>query len=165
MEFNSLVNQIFFEMAKVNVSDLSKWPSYAHPEFEGTSPVFQNKYGKKYNPDALLGLIKNAVLEISKDPNLSEIEDKDLSEHYSDEALEGAYRIILKAYDTPEDSIDSLVDLLCKISKSSEEEKIASDETQDTFGPPFTNITHQVIPSQSPSNVSSFKAYHDGTEC
>lgn len=78
MEFNNLVNQIFFEMAKVNVSDLSKWPSYAHPEFEGTSPVFQNKYGKKYTPDALLGLIKNAVLEISKDPNLSEIEDKDL---------------------------------------------------------------------------------------
>ena len=79
MEFNNLVNQIFFEMAKVNVSDLSNWPSYAHPEFEGTSPVFQNKYGKKYTSDALLGLIKNAVLEISKDPNLSEIEDKDLA--------------------------------------------------------------------------------------
>jgi hypothetical protein len=79
MEFNNLVNQFFFEMAKVNVSDLSNWPSYAHPEFEGTSPVFQNKYGKKYTPDALLGLIKNAVLEISKDPNLSEIEDKDLA--------------------------------------------------------------------------------------
>ena len=78
MEFNNLVNQIFFEMAKVNVSDLSRWPSYTHPEFEKTSPVFQNKYGKKYTPDVLLGLIKNAVLEISKDPNLSEIEDKDL---------------------------------------------------------------------------------------
>jgi len=79
MQFNSFVQSLLDEMAKVKVSDLSNWPSYTHPEFGDTSSVFQNKYGKKYTPDQLQTLIKNAVLEISKDPNLAEIEDKDLA--------------------------------------------------------------------------------------
>lgn len=79
MQFNSLIQQVLDEMAQVKVSDLSNWPSYTHPEFEGTSGVFQNKYGKKYTPQQLETLIKNAVLEISKDPNLAEIEDKQLA--------------------------------------------------------------------------------------
>jgi len=66
-------------MAQVKVSDLSNWPSYTHPEFNDTSSVFQNKYGKKYTPEQLETLIKNAVLEISKDSNLAEIEDKQLA--------------------------------------------------------------------------------------
>ena len=79
MQLSSLIQQVLDEMAQVRVSDLSNWPSYTHPEFEGTSGVFQNKYGKKYTPQQLETLIKNAVLEISKDPNLAEIEDKQLA--------------------------------------------------------------------------------------
>lgn len=79
MQFNSFVQNLLDEMAQVKVSDLPNWPSYTHPEFEGTSGVFQNKYGKKYTPQQLETLIKNAVLEISKDPNLAEIEDKQLA--------------------------------------------------------------------------------------
>jgi len=79
MQFNSFVQNLLDEMAQVKVSDLSNWPSYAHPEFNDTSSVFQNKYGKKYSSEQLQTLIKNAVLEISKDPNLAEIEDKDLA--------------------------------------------------------------------------------------
>ena len=79
MQFNSFVQNLLDEMAQVKVSDLSNWPSYTHPEFEGTSGVFQNKYGKKYTPQQLETLIKNAVLEISKDPNLAEVEDKQLA--------------------------------------------------------------------------------------
>jgi hypothetical protein len=79
MIFDNFVNLILAEMAKVKVSDLSNWPTYTHPEFENKSGVFQNKYGKKYSPEALQALIKNAVLEISKDPNLAEIEDKQLA--------------------------------------------------------------------------------------
>jgi hypothetical protein len=79
MHFNSYVQSVLNEMARVKVSDLSNWPSYSHPEFNDTSSVFQNKYGKKYTPEHLQTLIKNAVVELSKDPNLSEIEDKDLA--------------------------------------------------------------------------------------
>jgi hypothetical protein len=79
MSFNSFVHTILAEMAQVKVSDLSNWPSYTHPAFDDTSSVFQNKYGKKYTPEQLQTLIKNAVLEISKDPNLAEIEDKQLA--------------------------------------------------------------------------------------
>ena len=77
--FNESINQLFLDMAKVGVSSLSNWPSYTHPEFDNTSSVFQSKYGKKYSPEQLQDLIKNAVLEISKNPNLAEIEDKDLA--------------------------------------------------------------------------------------
>jgi len=77
--FNESINQLFLDMAKVKTADLSNWPSYSHPEFDNTSSVFQNKYGKKYSPEQLQTLIKSAVLEISKDPNLAEIEDKDLA--------------------------------------------------------------------------------------
>jgi hypothetical protein len=79
MQFDSFARYILDEMAKVNVSDLSSWPSYTHPEFEGTSSVFQNKYGKKYSPEQLQSIIKNAVLEISKDPNISEVESEQLT--------------------------------------------------------------------------------------
>ena len=79
MNFNDLVNHMLSEMARVNVSSLSNWPSYSHPDFEGTSSVFQSKYGKKYTPEQLQSLIKNAVLEISKDPNVSEIESEQLT--------------------------------------------------------------------------------------
>lgn len=151
MSFNSFVQSVLDEMAQVKVSDLSKWPSYSHPEFNDTSSVFQNKYGKRYSPEQLQTLIKNAVLEISKDPNLAEIDDKvltaelnkvfragSMSPTTSEVLSKRAVRQLLDFLKTqPNSSKQEVAQAVAVAAKSAEEEpsqavQIATQAAQDT---------------------------------
>jgi len=77
MSFNAFVNYILDEMAMVKTSDLSNWP-YEHGE--GGGDQVRSRYRRDKPVEEIRELIKKAVLEISKDPNVTEIDSKDLAE-------------------------------------------------------------------------------------
>jgi hypothetical protein len=77
MSFNAFVNYILDEMAMVKTSDLSNWP-YEHGE--GGGDQVRSRYRRDKPVEEIQELIKKAVLEISKDPNVTEIDSKDLAE-------------------------------------------------------------------------------------
>lgn len=84
MQFNSFVQSLLDEMAMIKTSDLSNWP-YEHGE--GGGAQVRARYRRDKPVEEIRELIKKAVLEISKDPSVTEIDSKDLAEKLKETML------------------------------------------------------------------------------
>lgn len=77
--FESYAHLVLSEMAKVRVSDLANWPLYQHQDFTGKGEQVKKRYAADVAAEKIQEYIQKAVLAISQDSSISEVESEDLA--------------------------------------------------------------------------------------
>ena len=163
MSFNAFVNYILDEMAMVKTSDLSNW-SYEHGE--GGGAQVRSRYRRDKPVEEIQELIKKAVLEISKDPNTTEIDSKDLADKLRDIMLGAKFggtsagAIAGKAVNDlltflkgqPNSSKKAVVNTVVTAVKAIEQKPAQAEEIADQKATATAEVVAQAQPQSTPES-------------